>query len=199
MRSPTWRPTAARRDADLLKSAAVRCREVEQRAPNSARSAPLGVVRGLLYEAWLPSRRRRDMDANAAVVERQQAHPTKKSILWAGRVLSAVPILMLLMSAAMKLAHQPMIVATLGSHLGFRESTITGIGLLELACVALYAVPATSVFGVVMLTAYLGGAVAAHVRVGDPFPMPIILATLAWLGLYLRDQRLRALLPLRAR
>lgn len=135
------------------------------------------------------------MDANAAVIEGEQARPTKRSMLWAGRVLSAVPILMLLMSAAMKLTHQPQMIAMLGNHLGFRDSAITGIGLLELVCVVLYAIPATSLVGAVMVTAYMGGAVASHVRVGDPFPMPIILATLAWLGLYLRDRRLRALLP----
>lgn len=137
------------------------------------------------------------MDTNAAVIEGDEvARPTKKSMLWAGRVLSGLPILMLLMSATMKLTHQPQM-AAMRDHLGFTDSAITGIGLLELVCVVLYAIPATSILGVVLLTAYLGGAVASHVRVGDPFLVPIILATLAWLGLYLRDRRLRTLLPLR--
>jgi len=137
------------------------------------------------------------MNANAAVIEGEGTRQRKRSIPWAGRVLSALPILMLLLSASMKLTHQPQMVEVLVKHLGFQESAITGIGLLELLCVVLYAIPATAALGVVMVTAYLGGAVAAHVRVGEAFVTPIVVAMLAWLGLYLRDQRLRALLPFR--
>jgi hypothetical protein len=120
-------------------------------------------------------------------------------VIWTGRVISALPALMLLMSATMKVTRQPQAITMLGTHLGFPEATLVGLGILELACVALYAVPATSVLGAVLMTGYLGGAVATHVRVGDPFAVPIILGALAWLGLYLRDPRLRALLPLRTR
>jgi hypothetical protein len=136
------------------------------------------------------------MNANVAVIEGEEARPNKKSTVWIGRIVSALPILMLLMSAAMKLTHQPQMDGMI-KHLGFQASALTGIGLLELACVALYAIPATSVLGAVLLTGYLGGAVAIHVRVGDPFVIPLVLGTLAWTGLYLRDRRVRALRPFR--
>jgi hypothetical protein len=123
--------------------------------------------------------------------------PSKK-MLWAGRIVSALPILALVMSGVMKLSHAPQIVGLLSGHLGFAESAIAGIGLIELFCIALYAIPATSVLGAVLVSAYLGGAVASHVRVGDAYIVPILLAVLAWLGLALRDARIRKLLPLRA-
>ena len=80
--------------------------------------------------------------------------------------------------------------------LGFPATVIFGIGLLEIACVLLYAIPRTAVLGAVLLTGYLGGAIAAHVRVGDAFISPLIGGGLVWLGIYLRDARVRALLPL---
>jgi DoxX-like protein len=139
------------------------------------------------------------MNANVAVMQGEEAaRPSKKSVLWAGRIVSALPILALTMSAMMKLTHAPQIAGMLSGHLGFPESALTGIGLLELFCIALYAIPATSVLGAALVTAYLGGAVASHVRVGDPYVMPIVLGILAWLGLYLRNTRIRKLLPLRA-
>jgi hypothetical protein len=69
--------------------------------------------------------------------------------------------------------------------------------VLELFCAAVYVVPRTAVLGAVLLTGYLGGAVATHVRVGDAFIVPLLLGVLVWAGLYLRDERVRALLPLR--
>jgi hypothetical protein len=140
------------------------------------------------------------MNANVAVMqgEEEAARPSKKWMVWAGRIVSALPILALVMSGIMKLTHAPQIVGLLNGHLGFAESALTGIGLLELFCIALYAIPATSVLGAVLVSAYLGGAVVAHVRVGDAYIVPILLAVLAWLGLFLRDARIRKLLPLRA-
>ena len=139
------------------------------------------------------------MDANVAAMQDEEAvRPSKKSVLWAGRIVSALPILALVMSGIMKLSHAPQIVGLISGHLGFAESALGGIGLLELFVIALYAIPATSVLGAVLVSAYLGGAVAAHVRVGDAYVVPILLAVLAWLGLYLRDARIRKLLPLRA-
>jgi hypothetical protein len=139
------------------------------------------------------------MSANAAVMQDEEtSRPTKKSLLWAGRIVSALPILALVMSGFMKLSHAPQLVGLLSGHLGFTESAVTGIGLLELFCIALYAVPATSLLGAVLVSAYMGGAVAAHVRVGDAYVVPIALAGLAWIGLYLRDARVRKLLPFRA-
>jgi hypothetical protein len=139
------------------------------------------------------------MNAESAVLEGEEAaRPSKKWMLWAGRVVSALPIFALVMSSIMKLSHAPQLAGMLSGHLGFPESALTGIGVLELLCIALYAIPATSVLGAVMVSAYMGGAVASHVRVGDPYLVPILLAALAWLGLYLRHPRLRTLLPFRA-
>lgn len=118
--------------------------------------------------------------------------------LWVGRVLSALPALMLLSSVAMKLSHAPSFVAAWTDHLGFRESALTGVGILELVCTILYVVPRTATMGAILLTAYLGGAVATHVRVGDPFVIPIVLGVMVWLGLWLRDESLRRIAPLRS-
>ena len=113
--------------------------------------------------------------------------------IWTGRVLSTLPILMLLMSASIKLMHAPQFVTTWTDKLGWQESSLTNIGILELACVIVYAVPRTAFAGALVLTAYLGGAVATHVRIGEPFFVPVVLGILIWAGLYLRDERLRAL------
>lgn len=117
--------------------------------------------------------------------------------LWAGRIVSAAPVLMLLMSASMKLLHRPEVVQGMVQKGGFPESTITPIGLTELLCTVLYLLPWTRVLGAVLLTGYLGGAVATHVHGGEAFFSPILVGVLLWLGLYLRDPRLGALLPLR--
>ena len=122
--------------------------------------------------------------------------PVSKKLLWAGRIMSALPVLMLLLSGVMKLV-KPAAVVEGFVRLGYPESLTVGIGIVELACAALYVVPRTSVLGAILLTAYLGGATATHVRIGEPFFMPILLGVLVWGGLFLRDQRLRALLPLR--
>ena len=125
----------------------------------------------------------------------QTAHVSKK-MLWAGRILSALPVLMLLFSGVMKLV-KPAAVVEGFVQLGYPESLTVGVGIVELACAALYVIPRTSVLGAILLTGYLGGATATHVRIGEPFFIPIVLGVLVWGGLYLRDERLRALLPLR--
>ncbi len=84
------------------------------------------------------------------------------------------------------------------AHLGYPESLGLAIGVLLLACTALYAIPRTSVLGAILLTGYLGGATASHIRVGDPLYVPILVGVLVWVGLYLREDRLRALIPLRS-
>jgi hypothetical protein len=117
---------------------------------------------------------------------------------WAGRVVSALSVLMLAMSASMKLTHSPMVVGVFVEHLGYQESALLPLALLELTCMILYVVPRTRVLGAVLLTGYLGGAVATHVRVGDPFLVPLVLGILVWVGLYLRDPRVRALATLAA-
>jgi len=133
-----------------------------------------------------------------AVISQPEGTSLVKWKLWVGRVASALPILGMTLSAAVKLSHQTQFVSTFVGKLGYPEGTLTGIGLLELTCVALYAIPRTKVLGVVLLTGYLGGAIATHVRIGEPFVVPLILGALAWLGLYLRDEKVRALSPLRS-
>lgn len=126
-----------------------------------------------------------------------QPAPLSKGMIWTGRILSALPVLMLLFSASMKFV-MPSDAAKGFEHLGYPVSLALGLGVLELTCTLLYVIPRTSVLGAILLAAYLGGATATHVRVGDPFYMPVLLGVLVWLGLYLRDPRLRALLPLRS-
>jgi xanthine/uracil permease len=97
----------------------------------------------------------------------------------------------------MKLSHAPKIVDMFVGKFGYQEGALTGIGILELVCVALYVVPRTAVLGAILLCTYLGGAVATHVRVADNFLPPVVLGVIAWLGIYLREPRLQALVPLR--
>jgi hypothetical protein len=125
-----------------------------------------------------------------------RTYPVSKKMLWAGYVIGALPVLLLLMSAVMKLIKPPPVVEGF-AHLGLPESLALGLGILELACTMAYVIPQTSVLGAILLTGYLGGATVTHLRVGDPFFMPVILGILIWGGLYLRDARLRALIPLR--
>jgi hypothetical protein len=126
--------------------------------------------------------------------------PVSKKMLWAGRIMSALPALFLLMDGVMKLVKpEPVVKATV--QLGYPESVIVGLGIVLLACVILYLIPRTSVIGAILLTGYLGGAVATHVRVGDPLfthtLFPVFFGVLLWGGLYLRDTTLRTLIPLR--
>ena len=125
-----------------------------------------------------------------------QAAPVSKKMLWAGRILSTLAALVLLMSGVMKLMKPPELVKEF-DRLGWSGDLALGIGIVELVCVALYVVPRTSVLGAILLTGYLGGATATHVRIGDPFIGPVLIGVVIWLGLYLRDSRLRAIIPLR--
>ncbi len=117
----------------------------------------------------------------------------KGTMLWAGRAISALPVLMLVLSACMKLSRSAHVVDLFAQKYGYREGTLLPLGLLEIACTLVYVVPRTRILGALLLTAYLGGAVATHVRVGDPFVMPVVLGLLVWVGLWLRDPRVRAL------
>ena len=119
-----------------------------------------------------------------------------KAMLWTGRVISALPVLGLLMSGVMKFTNSPQLTEGM-AKLGWPANLAIPLGITELACTILYIIPQTSVLGAILLTGYLGGATATHVRIGDNFVAPIIMGVLVWLGLFLRDARLRALLPLR--
>jgi uncharacterized membrane protein YphA (DoxX/SURF4 family) len=127
-----------------------------------------------------------------------QTTPASKKKLWAGRIISGLPVLLLLFSGVMKLMKPPSVLQGFAGY-GYPESLLVVIGLLEIACTVIYAIPRTSILGAILLTGYLGGATATNVRVGNPaFIMTVILGVLAWVGLFLRDDRLRALIPLRS-
>ena len=123
--------------------------------------------------------------------------PVSKKMVWAGRIINALPVLMLLFSSGMKLM-KPAPVMQEFARLRYPENLALGIGILELVCTIVYAIPRTSILGAILLTGYLGGATATHVRISDPFFMPVVLGVLVWGGLFLRDGRLRALIPLRS-
>lgn len=122
--------------------------------------------------------------------------PIAPAQLWTGRVLTALAGLGLIASASMKLMASPEFMEQ-WAKFGFPASTARPIGVAELLCAILYLIPQTSALGVVLITGYLGGAIATHVHAGEGFAAPLILALVAWGGLYLREPRLRVLLPLR--
>jgi DoxX-like protein len=123
---------------------------------------------------------------------------TGKWIVWTGRVISLAPVFICLSSARWKLTHSAFYVRE-WTRIGWPLGEINGIGLVQIACVVLYLIPQTAVLGTVLLTGYLGGAIASYVRMGEPYPVLVPLTTclLAWLGIYLREERLRRLLPFR--
>ena len=126
----------------------------------------------------------------------QAEQSLSKGTLWAGRIISGLPVLFLLVDGVMKLVKPaPVVEATVG--LGYPESTIIPIGVVLIVCTILYLIPKTSVLGAILLTGYLGGAVATHVRTGESLfsiIFPVIFGVLLWLGLYLRNAQFRALL-----
>ena len=121
----------------------------------------------------------------------------KPWMMWTGRILSAIPVLMMAVGAGFAFARTPQVVEDM-SKFGYPESALLLVGVLEITAVLLYVIPRTAVLGAIVMTGYLGGAIATHVRIGDPgWPTALVLGIFVWAGLYLRDERLRALLPLR--
>ncbi len=120
-------------------------------------------------------------------------------MLWTGRILSALVVLQLLSSAFFRGTQHTYAVAEIVTGYGFPESAIVLIVIAECALVALYLFPPTSVLAAIVMTGYLGGAVAAHLRIGDAgrAAIPLVVGMLAWGGLYLRDPRIRQLIPFR--
>lgn len=118
--------------------------------------------------------------------------------LWGGRVMSGLVILFLAMDGVVKLFAPAPVVESF-AQLGYPDGSAFALGIVLLACVLCYLLPRTAILGAILLTGYLGGAISAHVRMGGPafsIIFPVLLGALAWGGLYLRDRRLRALLPL---
>ena len=120
-------------------------------------------------------------------------------MLWTGWVLSLIPIVVLLSSAWVRGTHHTNAVAEIVQGYGYPESAIVPIVIAECALVVLYLVPQTSVFAAILMTGYLGGAVATHLRIGDAgrAAIPLVAGILIWGGLYLRDSRIRQLIPFR--
>jgi hypothetical protein len=120
--------------------------------------------------------------------------------MWTGRIMSGVPALFLFVDAIGKLM-KPKAVVDGTVQLGFPESVLLGLGIVLLVCTILYVIPRTAILGAILLTGYLGGAIATHVRVGHPLfshvLFPIYVGMLLWGGIYLREPRLRALIPFR--
>lgn len=128
-----------------------------------------------------------------------QTTSVSKTALWAGRIISALVVLFLIFDGVSKMIKIPEVVQA-NLQLGYPESHVAGIGILLLVCIAIYVIPQTAVLGAILLTAYLGGGVATHVRAGSalfPIVFTIAFGVLTWVGLHLRDRRLRALIPLR--
>ncbi len=117
-------------------------------------------------------------------------------IVWTGRVITVLVSPLFLFSAAMKFMGGADVKEGM-AHLGLPESMIIPLGILEASCTVIYLIPMTSVLGAVLLTGYLGGAICTHWRVGDPFLGQFAIGLVVWLGIYLREPRLRALIPLR--
>jgi hypothetical protein len=126
----------------------------------------------------------------------QIARVPKKAI-WAGRVISAIPVLSLLFSGSVKILKLPSVVQGFGEY-GYPAGLLVLIGILEAGSTIVYVIPRTAVLGAILMTGFLGGAITSNVRMNNPlFSIPLALGVLVWAGLYLRDPRLRALIPLR--
>lgn len=136
---------------------------------------------------------------NSIATSPSAVHAPSKVALWTGRVITILVVLFLAFDGITKVIKAPQVLNAM-ADLAFPVSTIVAIGAVLLVCTLLYAIPQTSVLGAILLTAHLGGAVAVQVRVSHPLfesSFPIIFGVLAWLGVYLREPRLRALVPLR--
>ena len=126
-----------------------------------------------------------------------QTNDQSKTMTIIGWILSILPCLMLLFSASMKFLKPPGMEEGL-AHVGWTLDQMFALGILEVSCVIIFLIPRTAVLGAILIAAYMGGATATHVRVGDPFYATVLVGVFVWLGLWLREPRLRALLPLRS-
>ena len=128
-----------------------------------------------------------------------ETQPVSKGMLWAGYIATALPAIGLLISGVAKFAvpSSPELDENL-RHIGWRADQIPALAIIEIACAIIYLIPKTAVVGAILVTGYMGGAIATHMRVGDVFVVQALFPILAWLGLWLRDPRLREVLPLRS-
>jgi hypothetical protein len=126
--------------------------------------------------------------------------PVSKSALWTGRVLSGLVIVFMLFDGAIKLVPWPVVTETMDRiGYGASESLARSLGVITIVCTVLYAIPPTSILGAILLTGYLGGAMASHVRIDSPLFSHVLfgfyLGLMVWGGLWLRDRNVRALMP----
>jgi len=121
---------------------------------------------------------------------------TSGKVVWTGWVISILASLVFLFSGLMKLKGGPELDQGL-AHLGLPASMILALAILEISCAVIYLIPPTAVLGAILLAGYVGGTIITHWRVGDPFVVQIVLGLLVWLGIYLREPRLKALIPVR--
>ena len=132
------------------------------------------------------------MDSGTAAAQ------SSKGMIWTGRIISGIVVLFLLFTTTFGLIHKAESARHMADY-GYPVSTFVPISIVLVTCVLLYAIPRTSIFSAILMTGYLGGAVATHVRASElsSVPAPIAVGVLVWLGIFLRDGRLRSLVPLR--
>ena len=128
--------------------------------------------------------------------------PASRSARWVGRILSGLVIVFLMVDGAIKLVPWPIVTETMDRMgYGSSDTLMRGLGAITIVCTVLYAIPPTSILGAILLTGYLGGAIASHVRIDSPLfthtLFGLYLGLMLWGGLWLRDRRVRALLPVR--
>jgi uncharacterized membrane protein (UPF0182 family) len=122
-----------------------------------------------------------------------------KALIWVGRIVSTLVVLFCAFDGLMKVIKEPHVIAA-SAELGFSTNQLVLIGVIMLVCTVLYAIPRTAILGAVLLTGYLGGAVVSNIRVGHPVfecIFPVIIGTLAWGGIFVREPRVRELIPFR--
>ena len=124
---------------------------------------------------------------------------TLHGAVWAGRIMSALVVIALVADGTIQL-FAPAQIASMLRETGFAIELTRVLGPIVLACAILYAIPATAVLGAILVTGFLGGAICAHVRIGElgspPEIIALLLGVMTWVGLYTRDPRIRAILPL---
>jgi hypothetical protein len=125
-----------------------------------------------------------------------ESRNVSKAAKWTGWVLTILPVLMFMLGPVMLLTNRAEMVKNMGNY-GYAERVVVSLVVVQVLCALLYVIPQTAVLGAVLITGWLGGAVATHVRAGEPWFLPVIVGIVVWLGLFLRDRRVRALLPFR--
>ena len=128
--------------------------------------------------------------------------PVSQPVHWLGRIVSSLVIVFLLFDGAIKLVPWPVVTETMDKMgYGSSETLARSLGIITIVCTVLYAIPPTSILGAILLTGYLGGAMASHVRIGSPLFSHVLfglyLGVMVWGGLWLRDRGLRSLIPFR--